>query len=117
MQWSYIQASDLSATKNRSSSRSIRSRASRPSGPGTFELLLRAPWADRRKVLVEMTQESWRQTGEYYGALADEGARMLEQYTDAQLTAMCDHLRAATQLIDRHRARIRGTSSSGSIGE
>jgi DNA-binding MarR family transcriptional regulator len=64
--------------------------------------------ADRRKVLVEMTELGWRQTGEYYGPLAQEGARLLEQYTDAQLTAMRDHLLAATALIDQHRARIRG---------
>jgi DNA-binding MarR family transcriptional regulator len=64
--------------------------------------------ADRRKVLAEMTELGWRQTGAYYGPLAEEGARLLEQYTDAQLTAMRDHLVAATALIDRHRARIRG---------
>ena len=64
--------------------------------------------ADRRKVLVEMTELGRRQTGEYYAPLAQEGARLLAQYTDAQLTAMRDHLLAATALIDQHRARIRG---------
>src|SRR5687767_6125 len=63
--------------------------------------------ADRRKVLVEMTELGRRQTGEYYSPLAREGARLLEQYTDEQLTAMRDHLLAATELIDRHRQRIR----------
>jgi DNA-binding MarR family transcriptional regulator len=61
---------------------------------------------DRRKVLVEMTELGWQQTGEYYAPLADEGARLLEQYSDEQLIAMRDHLLAATALIDRHRARI-----------
>src|SRR5919206_1349809 len=42
--------------------------------------------ADRRKVLVEMTELGRRQTGEYYAPLAQEGARLLAQYTDAQLT-------------------------------
>src|SRR5919202_3126802 len=64
--------------------------------------------ADRRKVLVEMTELGWQQTGAFYGPLAEEGARLLEQYTDAQLTAMRDHLLAATARIDGHRARIRG---------
>jgi DNA-binding MarR family transcriptional regulator len=63
--------------------------------------------ADRRKVLAEMTELGWRQTDQYYGPLAEEGARLLEQYTDAQLAAMRDHLLAATALIDRHRGRIR----------
>jgi DNA-binding MarR family transcriptional regulator len=66
--------------------------------------------ADRRKVLVEMTELGWQQTNEFYVPLAQEGARMLAQYTDAQLTAMRDHLLAATALIDRHRAHIRGAA-------
>ena len=64
--------------------------------------------ADRRKVLVEMSELGWQQTNEYYAPLAQEGATMLERYTDAQLTAMRDHLLAAIALIDRQRARIRG---------
>jgi DNA-binding MarR family transcriptional regulator len=63
--------------------------------------------ADRRKVLVEMTDVGWRETGEFYAPLAQQGARMLERYSDAQLEAMRDHLQAATELIDQHRARIR----------
>jgi DNA-binding MarR family transcriptional regulator len=62
---------------------------------------------DRRKVLVEMTDLGWQQTNELYVPLAQEGARMLDQYTDTQLTAMRDHLLAATALIDQHRVRIR----------
>jgi DNA-binding MarR family transcriptional regulator len=68
--------------------------------------------ADRRKVLVEMTDLGWQQTNAYYAPLAQEGGRMLEQYTDAQLTAMRDHLLAAAALIDRHRARLRGAADS-----
>jgi DNA-binding MarR family transcriptional regulator len=69
--------------------------------------------ADRRKVLAEMTELGWQETGEYYRPLAQEGARMLDQYTEPQLTAMRDHLLAATDLIDRHRARLRAAQSSG----
>jgi DNA-binding MarR family transcriptional regulator len=64
--------------------------------------------ADRRKVLVEMTDLGRRLTDEFYGPLAQEGARMLERFSDEQLTAFRDHIVAATELIDRHRARIRG---------
>jgi DNA-binding MarR family transcriptional regulator len=66
--------------------------------------------ADRRKVQVALTDLGWRQTGEFYMPLATEGARMLEQYTDDQLQAMRDHLLAATELIDRHRARLQAES-------
>jgi DNA-binding MarR family transcriptional regulator len=64
---------------------------------------------DRRKVLVEMTEQGVRETGEFYSPLAEAGAHLLEQHTDEQLTAMRDHLLAATELIDRHRARLRGS--------
>jgi DNA-binding MarR family transcriptional regulator len=64
---------------------------------------------DRRKVLVEMTEQGRRESGAYYAPLAQEGARLLEQFTEEQLTAMRDHLLAATDLIDRHRARLRGS--------
>jgi DNA-binding MarR family transcriptional regulator len=63
--------------------------------------------ADRRKVLVEMTELGWQLTDEYYRPLAIEGAHLLEQYSDEQLTAMRDHLVASTELIDSHRARMR----------
>jgi DNA-binding MarR family transcriptional regulator len=65
---------------------------------------------DRRKVLVEMTEVGLRETGAYYAPLAQEGARLLERFTDEQLQAMYDQLLAATELIDRHRARIRASS-------
>ena len=70
--------------------------------------------ADRRKVLVEMTELGRRLTDEYYGPLAREGARLLERYTNAQLTAMRDQLLAATALIDRYRARLRGQADQAS---
>ena len=61
---------------------------------------------DRRKVLVEMTEEGWRRTHEFYAPLAERGARMLEQYSDGQLQAMRDHLRASVELLDAQRARL-----------
>src|SRR5215204_5349330 len=62
---------------------------------------------DRRKVLVEMTEDGHQQTDTFYAPLAQAGARMLERFTDDQLTAMRDQLVAGTELIDRHRARLR----------
>ena len=66
--------------------------------------------ADRRRVLVEMTDLGRRQTGQFYGPLAQEGARLLERFSDEQLSAFRDQLLAATELIDRHLARL-GTTT------
>jgi len=63
--------------------------------------------ADRRRVLVEMTELGWHDTGQFYGPLANAAARMFEPYSDEQLVAMRDHLRAATAVLDTHRERIR----------
>jgi DNA-binding MarR family transcriptional regulator len=67
--------------------------------------------SDRRKVFVEMTESGRKQTSAYYAPLAKEGARLLEQYTPAQLQAMRDHLLAAATLIDTHRARLAGDAA------
>jgi DNA-binding MarR family transcriptional regulator len=67
--------------------------------------------SDRRKVLIVMTDLGRRQTGALYGPLAREGARLLERFSDEQLAAMRDQLLAATELIDRHRVRLRGEPS------
>jgi DNA-binding MarR family transcriptional regulator len=66
--------------------------------------------ADRRRVLVEMTDLGRRQTGQFYGPLAQEGARLLERFSDEQLSAFRDQLLAATELIDRHLARLETTT-------
>ena len=50
---------------------------------------------DRRKVLVEMTEAGRQQTDTFYAPLAQAGARMLERFTDDQLTAMRDQLAPA----------------------
>jgi hypothetical protein len=57
-----------------------------------------------------MTDLGRRQTGEFYGPLAQEGARLLERFSDEQLSAFRDQLLAATELIDRHLARL-GTTT------
>jgi DNA-binding MarR family transcriptional regulator len=68
---------------------------------------------DRRKVLVEMNEEGCRRTNEFYAPLAEQGARMLERYTDDQLRAMRDHLRASVELIDAHRAHLLAAQGGG----
>jgi DNA-binding MarR family transcriptional regulator len=63
--------------------------------------------ADRRKVLAEMTELGYRQSGQYYGPMAAEGATMLERFTDAELHMLLDCLAATKEVTDRHLARIR----------
>jgi hypothetical protein len=48
-------------------------------------------------------QLTWRMPARRPGA---RRARLLEQYTQARLEAMRDHLLAAATLIDAHRARL-----------
>jgi DNA-binding MarR family transcriptional regulator len=67
----------------------------------------RARGADRRKVVVELTDEGRAQIGQLYGPLATEGSRLLASYTNEELSRMRDFLVAATGLVERHRARIR----------
>jgi DNA-binding MarR family transcriptional regulator len=62
---------------------------------------------DRRKVLVELTELARRLAGQFYGPLAQEGATLVERFTDDELRVILDYLLAARQLTDKHRTRIR----------
>lgn len=68
---------------------------------------------DRRKVLVEMTPEGRELIGALYGPLAREGGRLLARFSDEELGMMRDFLIEATQVVDRHRARVRGSLEGG----
>jgi DNA-binding MarR family transcriptional regulator len=62
---------------------------------------------DRRRVLVELTDEARTRADDAYGPLAVEGARIAGAYTPAQLTFLVDYLREARELVQRHLDRIR----------
>jgi DNA-binding MarR family transcriptional regulator len=62
--------------------------------------------ADRRKVLVELTEEGQRRTWELYGPMVEEGQRGLTSFTVAELERMRVLLDRLTELTDRHRARV-----------
>jgi DNA-binding MarR family transcriptional regulator len=64
--------------------------------------------ADRRKVLVEMTELGQQQTGQFYAPLASAGPALLERFSDDELVRLLEFLRAVTELTDAHRVRIRG---------
>lgn len=63
--------------------------------------------ADRRRVLVEMTEEGQRRTWELYGPMVTEGMPMLESLTTAELTLFVKHLVAIREITECHEERLR----------
>jgi DNA-binding MarR family transcriptional regulator len=61
---------------------------------------------DRRKVLVEMTEEGMARTYEMYRPLIEEGQVSLRRLGAEELTRMRDYLVEITELTERHRARM-----------
>jgi DNA-binding MarR family transcriptional regulator len=62
---------------------------------------------DRRRVLVEMTDEARRRAWEVWGPIAEETGRIFDGYDDAQLALFRDFTRTARELLERHRERVR----------
>lgn len=62
--------------------------------------------ADRRRVLVRMTDEGARRTYAMYAPLVDEGAGLFTGLTAAEMTRLRDLLDAMTELTDRHRGGV-----------
>ncbi|HEY7719038.1 MAG TPA: MarR family transcriptional regulator [Pedococcus sp.] len=62
--------------------------------------------ADRRQVLVEMTEEGFARTWEAYGPLVEEGRELLAKVPLEELRAMRERLDAMRELTDRHRERL-----------
>jgi DNA-binding MarR family transcriptional regulator len=62
---------------------------------------------DRRRVTVEMTPRGRERIGELYGPLATEGGALLARFSDAELERILSFLVEGTEVVDRHRARIR----------
>jgi DNA-binding MarR family transcriptional regulator len=64
--------------------------------------------ADRRRVLVQMTEEGMRSTYAMYAPLVEEGQGLFARHTVAELAVMRDLLEAMRELTDRHRDGIPG---------
>jgi DNA-binding MarR family transcriptional regulator len=64
---------------------------------------------DRRKVRVALTPGGRELIGGLYGPLAHDGSQGLAKFTDAELEKVLDFLGEATELVDRHRRRLRST--------
>ena len=63
---------------------------------------------DRRRVLVELTEEGGAKVWEAYGPLVTEGADILDGITTEELVAMEALLEKMSALTDRHRMRVEG---------
>ena len=64
--------------------------------------------ADRRRVMVEMTEAGLDRVHRCYGPLVAEGVGLLDGISTDQLEAMRDWLIAARELTDRQRERLAG---------
>ncbi len=61
---------------------------------------------DRRRVLVELTDEARRWDTDIWGPIAAEANEMFEDYSDDQLSWMLEFMTAGREFLDRHRARV-----------
>jgi len=62
---------------------------------------------DRRRVLVEMTDEARARAGEIWGPIAADAGNLYARYSDAELVFLRDFLVEGRALLARHLARIR----------
>lgn len=62
---------------------------------------------DRRKVVVELTQEGRRRVEEAYGPLVAEGGALFDGVPTRTLEAMARVLEDMREVTDRHRDRLR----------
>lgn len=70
--------------------------------------------ADRRQVLVEMTETGIDRIRGLYGPLVAEGAPLLARFTTPQLEMMRDQLVDMRAVTDRHRERLRSVVATRS---
>lgn len=70
---------------------------------------------DRRQVLVEMTDKGSARLWRLYGPLVEEGARLFERFTRAELETMLDLIKKMETLAVEHRESLRDIVSSGPV--
>ncbi|GHF22233.1 MarR family winged helix-turn-helix transcriptional regulator [Streptomyces morookaense] len=64
--------------------------------------------ADRRKAVIQPTEQARRRLLEIYGPLAEEGRRMIDRYSVDEVKLLLDFMRASREAQEHHMARIRG---------
>jgi DNA-binding MarR family transcriptional regulator len=63
--------------------------------------------ADRRRVLVELTQRILKRIEELMGPLGDQGFPLVDRYSDEQLELLVEFTRAGREIQERHAAWLR----------
>jgi DNA-binding MarR family transcriptional regulator len=63
--------------------------------------------ADRRRVLIEMTEEARQRAMEFYGPLAEVAATNMASFTLDQLTVMRDFMRQGREMQEAQLERLR----------
>ncbi|ROZ87339.1 MarR family winged helix-turn-helix transcriptional regulator [Gordonia sp. OPL2] len=61
---------------------------------------------DRRKVLVELTEDGQQQVWSAYGPMVSEGQNLFDDRTIAELDALGELLDSMSELTERHRTRV-----------
>jgi len=61
---------------------------------------------DRRRVLVELTDDARRRAWEIWGPIATEADGYYAGYSEEQLSLLLDFLQRAQEFLARHRARV-----------
>ena len=73
---------------------------------------------DRRRVLVELTDEAHRRTGEIWGPIAEASTGWLARYSDEELLLIRDVLRSSREFLNEHLERIKALPrASGKSGD
>jgi DNA-binding MarR family transcriptional regulator len=62
---------------------------------------------DRRRVMVEITEQLEERAGRYYGPLAELAFPFLSRYTVTELETISGYLRAATEIVEKRAAEVR----------
>jgi DNA-binding MarR family transcriptional regulator len=63
--------------------------------------------ADRRRVMVEITEQLEERAGRYYGPLAELAFPFLSRYSNAELELVADFLRASTEIVEKRAREVR----------
>jgi DNA-binding MarR family transcriptional regulator len=71
---------------------------------------------DRRRVLVELTDEARSRAWEIWGPIASEVENHYADYSDEQLQFLLEFLEGAQEFLARHRARIEAMSAAPGKG-
>ena len=69
--------------------------------------------ADRRRVLIELTDLARERSWELYGPLGERGRRHLERCSAAELELLIDFMRFGTELNEQRAAEIRAELENG----